>query len=268
MDLSILKLNQIWSDAFVFITEYSTSNNLPYHNIKHTFDVFINSYKIGTYENLNEKEIAELGVSALFHDYNHSGGELTDDDNIKNAILGVEQFFTLNKNYSTQYNIENIIDTIKITRFPYLQDPQNISQKIIRDADLLQTFEDDWIKMVLFGLRKEMKLSMKEMLGIQTKFLENIKFNTDYANEVYKGRIGRNMSDIQLINSIYEKPKFTFLIKSDNVDTISDMKPENLSKDIWAVSLDEKISKDDIFKLLKNKGMSNFDIKVNEDTDK
>jgi len=268
MDLSIIKQHKIWSDAFVYITEVSSSNSLPYHNIKHVLDVFKNCYNLSFYEEVSDKSVVELGLAALFHDFNHSGGQLADSQNIINALLALDGFFITHPVYNKEVDKVSISNIIKATQYPYVisDDVLSIEQKIIRDADLLQTFEEDWITMIMFGLRKEMKKSMVEMIKIQVGFLENMKFYTKWANEKYEALKSKNLTDIQHLQSFYqnEEKKFSFLVKVEDINPIKDLSPMNLSNDIWSVFINEQLSIDEISKLLKEKGLNNFEIKLND----
>lgn len=84
------KLDKIFDIAKKYLLENNISNN-PYHNNEHIINVFNNciflfdmykdQYKLTIYDKLN------LGMAALFHDFGHSGGKLTDKENIQIALL-------------------------------------------------------------------------------------------------------------------------------------------------------------------------------------
>lgn len=269
MDLSIIKQHKIWSDAFVYLTEVSNSNSLPYHNIKHTLDVFKNCYNLSFYEEIDEKSTIELCLAALFHDFNHSGGQLIDHQNIINALLALDGFFITHQTYNAIVDKNKISEIIKATQYPYVisDDLLSTEQKIIRDADMLQTFEEDWVTMIMFGLRKEMKKNMTEMIKIQIGFLENMKFYTKWAEEKYKSLKSRNLTDLQHLQSFYQKEdKFSFLVKANDISPISDMSPINLSENIWSVFINQQMNFDEINDLLKNKGLTNFEVKINDNS--
>ena len=72
---------------------------LPYHNIRHTLGVMYHIISIYEYSHTNsdcgfvleDEDLYILLTSALFHDYNHSGGRFNDDANVYNAKNGLRE---------------------------------------------------------------------------------------------------------------------------------------------------------------------------------
>lgn len=155
------------------------SNHLPYHSIDHLFTVF-NFVKKTI--NTEVKYEQELIVAALFHDYNHSGGKLTDSENISNAILGVNDFFTSELSYFASklpdFNLPYVKFLIQCTEFPYTipEEQLTLEAKMLRDADMSYMFEDLSIVKLYSGLRAEFGNSLIDFLNNQKAFLSNIKF--------------------------------------------------------------------------------------------
>ncbi len=133
---------------------------------------------------------------------------------------------------------------------------------------MLQTFEDDWLTMIMFGLKTEMKRNMVDMIDIQLSFIENMKFNTKYSIDKYKALSSRNLTELQILKSFYNKESsYSFLVKtSDDITKIKDLEPQNISDNIWVVFIDELFSKEKIEQLLLKRGLENFEFKINENS--
>ena len=164
------------------------SGDIGYHNNYHTMTMIINTYNACQLEMLDDKSQKILVISSLYHDFNHSGGESTDDQNIIRALNAVE-----NSPY-LDFFIEllaDIKDTVAVTQYPYLCQPHNIYQKIIRDCDLLQSLEPNWLEQLFIGLLSEINVSQKmknlspftslEFADMQIKFINSLHFYSNYG---------------------------------------------------------------------------------------
>jgi hypothetical protein len=165
------------------------SNTLPYHNWFHTCCMVCNCIEGAQYYNLDFRQCYLIGVSALFHDFNHSGGRSTDAENIEVAVKGFQDF-----GYGT-VELDNlqIEHTIRVTQYPFIHTPKTIEQKIIRDADLMQVLEPEWFEHIILGLQLEFlnggkSFTEQEMLKGQMVFLsEHIPHNlfTEWAKSKF-----------------------------------------------------------------------------------
>jgi hypothetical protein len=185
-------IDNILYNAKVYILENNLVEN-DYHNNEHMVNVFNNAMILFNHYK-DECELTpynklSLGLAALFHDFNHSGGKLKDSENIELALVSLKEFldtiteFTKFTNKSDLYSqIENIIIA---TEFPHLDIDLDILQKIIRDADTMGGIIDGW-KSVVTNLASEYNKSLEEFIPTQIKFLDTVKFNTDYCNELLK----------------------------------------------------------------------------------
>lgn len=196
--IHIIQRNPILQKAFAYIVDNSTSNYLPYHNLTHLLTVlkYVDYFAHG--EGVYFDKRTALHLAALFHDVNHSGGKLSDAENIENAIKAFLDFYEHHVDYflDDKKLIEDVIDNIKATQFPYVQHNSNItlSQKIIRDADMMQQFEYNWINHTTLGLAKESNVDIRKFIHNQRHFLESTIFLTETANE-FKKRNWVNMID-------------------------------------------------------------------------
>jgi len=178
--LNIINKHPELQKGFSWVMKNNTSNNLPYHNFNHLLTVVKYTYGACQFYNLTEKEEKEMLMAALFHDVNHSGGVLKDDQNIRNAKRTVTEFIT---KFCENINSTEVCRIIDATEYPYVIEPENmdLKQQIIRDADLLQSLEPNWIQQIIMGLSEEMNISIDDMITGQKSFLMNSQFNTNWG---------------------------------------------------------------------------------------
>jgi hypothetical protein len=80
-------------------------------------------------------------------------------------------------------DLNQMLETVRVTQYPFIHTPKTIEQKIIRDADLMQILEPEWFDHVILGLQAEFKAggkdyTLEEMLKGQLAFLkEHIPHN-------------------------------------------------------------------------------------------
>lgn len=179
------EIDIIFDDAKKYITKNNDVEN-HYHNNKHMLDVFNNSMILfDEYKKEYELKTVDkicLGLAALFHDYNHSGGKLKDDENIEIALNELKKYLNIIDKIDLYNNIKKIIT---VTEYPHKDVDLDILQKIIRDADTMGGIVDGWVYVVK-SLAKEYNKSLKDFIPTQIKFIENAKFNTEYCNELLK----------------------------------------------------------------------------------
>ena len=198
VDVIIERLNlQIF---YKFVLDFNCGNNLPYHNLYHLKSMLLNCYEGSWYSKIDYTDIRGLCVGALFCDFNHSGGKLDDYHNIKSALKGLE---IANKYANSEltglsvYEYEIAESAIKITEYPYKNVPLSITDRIIRDADLMLIYEEDVF--VLFsqycGLKSEIEITLNKSISyndfslIFKKFWNEVcNWNSEWALEKAKFR--------------------------------------------------------------------------------
>jgi hypothetical protein len=124
---------------------YSTAE---YHSIYHGICVALNAYEGAQHEKLSNSQTKSLVLASIFHDYDHSGGTLPDTGNIIRAIRGLTEAAYHDKTFGMELTIEEFTQTIQIlgiTKYPYEKTPESLMEKIIRDADLMQAYENDLV---------------------------------------------------------------------------------------------------------------------------
>lgn len=234
MSIEIIKSNPIYRKAYKWISENSTSNTLPYHNMNHLMSVFTACYNASDYYRIKDTDGASgeitLCLAALFHDANHSGGKLTDDKNIKNAISSFCEFTgAIKSDYLSMFDVDKVIETIKATQYPYeITDINELTlyQRIIRDADLTSAFSgSDWIQAVVFGLKEEIGVStVEERINQQVKFILTTELCTDWGRAILEDCKGRLLNELANIKSIL---KGDDLFIEDDGETITIVNDNN-----------------------------------------
>lgn len=217
MNLNFITTKDIYIKAFKYITNTSQSNTLPYHNINHLLMVFNLAYQAGEYYKLKEtnpgSEI-ELCLAALFHDVNHSGGKLPDNDNVKLSQEAASEFFKLyySGKSKPEISLEKVLDNIKATQFPHEELELSFTQQLIRDCDLLTVLNDNYMFPVFYGLKEEFgTMSMKEQVKNQTQFTLKLKddLNTNWAQSKFETKYGSLIHDLGLMTDIFKDNIYT-----------------------------------------------------------
>ena len=176
-----------------------------YHNFRHMTHVpWLCSLACKFYaETLTKREMRDLLIAALFHDFDHTGRAGKDDINIALAIRGLRRHVLP----EDKEHLEDIENLIVVTEYPYkvLSSGLSLSAQIIRDADLCQAFSVAWLQEVIFGLAREWNKKPVEVLQMQEPFLRALKFNTDWARETFpqqdiEAKIAEARALIELVN--------------------------------------------------------------------
>jgi hypothetical protein len=205
-----LENNELLANAFKFIIENNKGAYNPYHSTFHLLDVFTTSMEIAkvSYPTLSETDKIELGIAALFHDFDHSGGEFKDDiDNIELALLGLVKFMINNSDTAKKYNINtiNIMELIQITEFPHKKEVILPTQMILRDADTIQCYNKNWFLNVITGFQqRELGLSISKGIENQIKFIENVKYCTSHAKYIHSREQEEMLKNLYFLASIYK----------------------------------------------------------------
>ena len=174
-------------DGLRFVMTRNKSNLAPYHNLNHMLTVVKHCYRAMDYmDMLDDKYCETLLVAALFHDYNHSMGRRDDAYNVAQAKKGLE-FFVKNVTWK-DFDLDFLNSILDATQFPYIikGDDLNPYQAIIRDADLMQIAEPDWISHVILGLVEEMHYPLKDLMVGERNFLQNMEFHSAYGKMMQK----------------------------------------------------------------------------------
>ncbi len=174
-----------------FRTIITHAKNLknPYHNFRHLFHVLWLCHEACVWYiekdprqyGVGKKSRRNLLIAAMFHDFDHSGqcGTGRDHEEIARAIDGFRKHIALEDKHS----LPQIEELITATEFPYTIESNrlSLSAKIIRDADMGQTFDPVWIQQIIFGLAQEMGIQPKVQLLRQQKFMSSVVFHSEWG---------------------------------------------------------------------------------------
>jgi hypothetical protein len=174
---------------FRVIFNFAQNLNNPYHNFRHLFHMLWLCYNAcQSYADiLSPREMRNLLIAALFHDFDHSGKQGNDDLNIEIAIRGLKKHLHPDdKDY-----FEAICDIIRPTQYPYTSASETLPllAQILRDADASQAFSTAWIQQVVFGLAKEWGMSPRQVLEMQGPFLSSLSFSTSWARNMFDSKV-------------------------------------------------------------------------------
>lgn len=202
--IEIIQSEPLLKKAFKWIIENNTSNHLPYHNLNHLLTVLKYCDYIAMGEMVYYDNRMELYLAALFHDVYHSGGKLTDDLNILNAKTAFEEF-KLSLKEILNVSSDKVTSLIECTQYPYHVpfDDLTLHHKIIRDADMMQAFEYNWIHQTTLGLATESGKTFKDFIKSQRTFLENVTFYTPTALEYKNKRWKQVMHEFRILEALY-----------------------------------------------------------------
>lgn len=202
--MSVIIKYDFLGKAFKFIVDNNKSNTAPYHNLNHLLVYTKAVEDIVEYEYEGEIQIKtrnSMLIAAIFHDFNHSAGRETDDKNIEDAKEGVRKFLEQEK---INVDIEFIDSLLDATQYPYVIPEKELSeyQKIMRDADLFQLFQPNWVHQCIFGLSQESSKTIREFVDIQLKFLSSAKFHTLYGKEWQRENWNRLIAETKIIKEL------------------------------------------------------------------
>jgi uncharacterized protein len=166
---------------------------LFYHCYNHTIDVYESAMKLAKLENIDDNDLSLLLTAALFHDT----GFLTGYKEHEEQSVIVTRKILPEFGYS-QNEIDIITRMIQATKLP--QNPKNILEKVLCDADLDYLGRDDFF-MIANKLLCEWNLngiptSLKKWYCIQVDFLSNNEYFTKSAISLRKEKKKENLSQI------------------------------------------------------------------------
>jgi len=161
--------------------ENELADNLYYHGIHHTIDVYEASIKLAEQEKIASEEKTIIQTAALFHD----AGFIKQYEN--NEVLAVQLIKDVlpKFNYNT-HQINTIGDIILTTRVKAR--PSTLLEKIMCDADYDYLGRED-VKKIATSLYQELQeyaspFSVEEWNVLQIKFLNKHEYFTKTAIEL------------------------------------------------------------------------------------
>lgn len=103
--------------------------NLVFHDIDHTYQVFLRVEEIAGHYQLSETDMQVVCVAAWFHDTGHLFAEI---DKHEEKSIEIMKVF-MQQEGATEEMIKSVEDCIWATRLPH--EPKNLQQEILCDAD-------------------------------------------------------------------------------------------------------------------------------------
>ncbi len=175
-----------------YVTEaYNTAgkNQFPYHNLAHTQNVVTHAFEIAAHYEISEKEIAQLGVAAWFHDVGHL---YTTPAEHEQKSVEMMKAFMENHHESADF-VNEVADIIMATVSN--NQPSSLLQQIIRDADSYH-FGTKEFKDTNKQVKKEYEIRGLPIGDWDTQTLECLKqhrFFTSYCIEILDSGKEENM---------------------------------------------------------------------------
>lgn len=171
-----------FKDRMFSMYEQKLPKKYYYHNLNHMKDVVEQVENIGRAEGINDEDMHILKTAALLHD---AGFMQTYKDH-EHAGMELARQMLPNEGYS-QEQIDRICRLIECTILT--EEPQNLLERIIRDADLDYLGRDDYfpISQELYKELLEMNLIKEsdfEWCQGQITFLQEHTYHTDYSRKV------------------------------------------------------------------------------------
>ena len=179
--------------------------NNPFHNFRHMMHVTWLCHEACIYYKsvLSKREMRNLLIAAMFHDFDHKGILGPDINNIEIAVAGLEKHILPE---DLPY-LKIISDIIRSTEYPYKidSDSYHLCVQILRDADLSQALNVSWLQQVIFGLSAEWNMTPYEVLKIQTQFHNGLNFCTSWAKDTWpKEEIDKKIDEVNSLLRILE----------------------------------------------------------------
>lgn len=184
-----------------FLSDYAKKKDYvepPYHNLRHIHGMHAIAVSLLDGYKHTEEDRYVLDHACLFHDLGHSGGELSDADNIKIAVkLFLNYAAALNSKVAIKKETsEKIVKAITCTEFPFIHTPTTVVECCIRDADVLYATLHSDPSVVLKDLRSEINLTrinkglqaitVGEMVRGQYEFMQFIEMYTPAGDKLLK----------------------------------------------------------------------------------
>ncbi|TWR29195.1 phosphohydrolase [Mucilaginibacter pallidiroseus] len=194
-----MNYNQLLKQVKEYVNAYYKNHNddrLVYHCKDHTEDVVKASVKIGNHYQLNDHDFFVVQAAAWFHDL----GYMIDVNDHETESSKLAETF-LKQHGVEEPVINDVKDCIMATRMP--QQPKNLLQSILCDADLFHLGTDDFAKkdkrlFKEFKLLQSIDLTKNEWRRKSIQFLQSHRYHTDYCQVLLNSGKEANIKALQL----------------------------------------------------------------------
>jgi predicted metal-dependent HD superfamily phosphohydrolase len=203
MDLQILAATEAYATD---ILENQLHRAYAYHTADHTRQVVMAAEEIGQQTGLTESEVRLVKVAAWFHDLGYLRKyQAHEEESVKLA-----REFLSHQPAVTPAEVERILQLIGATRLD--QEPQNVLEKVLKDADLYNLALPDALENSE-KIREEWKVfcnrefTNEEWDDFNYKFFKDYEYYTPYARDLLGPRKDENARKLK--KSIKKRRKNT-----------------------------------------------------------
>ena len=199
MTIASLNYSELIDGAGEYVGQYMKAHNnknLLYHNIEHTKAVVSAATQIANHYQLPQRDFFSVVIAAWFHDIGYYNGVGTGHE-MRGAAIAAE--FLRGKGVDAE-TINVVQGCIMATVMP--QDPHNLLQQIVCDADLFHLGTDVFSNRSKL-LHKEMEqllnrdISKADWRKGTIKLLESHHYHTDYAHQLLDAKKQENLEKIK-----------------------------------------------------------------------
>jgi predicted metal-dependent HD superfamily phosphohydrolase len=189
--------NAIVAEAAEYVSDYLSKHlcdDFCYHDFFHTFSVVNAVNRLCAVNDISKQEKKILLTAAWFHDTGYT--QQTDEHEEQGALI--TEAFLKNKNVDDE-EIEQVKACILATQYP--QQPKNVLEQIICDADMLHVSENNFIERSNL-LRKEWQATKskiftdKEWWELNIEFLNKHSFHTSYCRRQFDKSKSENLKTL------------------------------------------------------------------------
>lgn len=195
-------LEQVNEYVRYFYQKHDTGK-FVYHDKKHTQDVVARATEIANHYQLNDRDFFVVVGAAWLHDIGYAVDPQSHEE--QSALLA-ENF--LSKHNAEAEDIEAVKACIRATKIP--QQPKNLLENIICDADLYNLGTDDFdekdrLLRDEYNELHENKISKFDWHLKTIAFLENQSYHTDYCQLLLNETKEKNLEELK--NKVSKKEK-------------------------------------------------------------
>lgn len=166
-------------DAFWQCLAINPARAAPYHNEYHALKCVALCAEGARFEHLDRSGTRSVLLAALFHDYDHSAGRFSEAQNIEAAVGGltmaIARFQLELQRPLSLPEVAGAVSAIEASAHPHRRDDVRLIARILRDADAMQPYETDTVRLVdqFVGLKQE-----------QERLRDRVQSISEFADEV------------------------------------------------------------------------------------
>jgi predicted metal-dependent HD superfamily phosphohydrolase len=168
-----------------------------YHNLHHTQEVVASAQLIAIQSNLTAEEQEIVLLAAWLHD---AGYCCRYDNHEEDSMRLARQF--LKEQHTSPAMVEKVLGCIRATRYP--QQPQNLLEEVLCDADMYHITLDDYFERAE-QLRQELthvkgkEISHREWIATNRGFLKSHVFFTQYGKIAMEAAKEKNVKKLKKV---------------------------------------------------------------------